>query len=480
MKMLSLVSLKRSFLKPLNLCKASCLRMVFIGFGLLFIGQVHGAENFWQNESHRTVAQSNSSPNGLTANLATSEQLNINGQLHQQANLHLAQQLSVDSSIVLEYSSSLEQDNLVLGYTHKNLSVSMLSGSGEDYSVLAGDYTGIDPYLFHGGYQQKFAVSGYALDYAVGQYGHLQFGQAEVTADHLQDRSARYFEWSNNRYFARFSEFSRGNETIGSGLDLGFALNNNKRIAFQSMSLENDKRLQRLRFQLDGNHSRQYWLDFSAHQNPLFEANNDYRVMFTFRTLLGANKLVSYQNESGADAGEAAIEDEAGSGSKKKKGKGWKRAVLIGGGVAAAAALSSSGSKPADRQFRFRTQNEAAREVLNDINPQSIRENREYGGWIFVNPDGSFASTVAVRGEAASVRLPDPQLSTPPMSVITASYHTHAAFDPRFDNENFSPQDLENDRMNNIDGYLATPLGQFKLHDIETDTVITLGTVATE
>jgi len=61
----------------------------------------------------------------------------------------------------------------------------------------------------------------------------------------------------------------------------------------------------------------------------------------------------------------------------------------------------------------------------------------------------------------------------------TATYHTHAAFDPRFDNENFSPQDLESDRQLGVDGYLGTPGGQFKFHNVTTGAIQTLGRLAT-
>jgi hypothetical protein len=378
----------------------------------------------------------------------------------------------------MQYQQGGEQQNYVLGLQRNDLTVSMLRGNGEDIMQLGGNYNGVDPYLFHGGYKQDFTVSGYAVDHGFGRFGHLQYGEATVVADNLADRRARYLEWSNSQYFARVSRFARGNDTVGSGLDLGFAFDN-KRVALQTMSLENNKRMQRIRFQFEGNHSRQYWLDLSAHQNPLYEANNDYRIMFNFRTMLGAKGLASYQNDDVTEE-DVATDDEGATAGKKKKRGGWQRAVLIGGGIAAAASLSSSGSESADTMTRFRTQNEAARDVLNEINPQSIRLNREFGGWVFANPDGSFATTTPVQGEAASVQLPNPQLAVPQGSRLTASYHTHGAFDPRFDNENFSPRDLENDRANNLDGYLATPMGQFKLHDVESGNIITLGTVATE
>lgn len=434
--------------------------------------------NFWQ--SPQQIVVSNNVSNELSAvfaSLATSESTELDGRFNRLQEASITQSLSPKSAVTMQYSSAGEQKNYVIGLQHDDLTVSMLSGRGEDTVQLGNDYTAIDPFTFHGGNRQDFEVTGYALDYRFGRFGHVQFGQADVVAEGLFDRRARYLEWSSNRYFARASRFARGGETIGSGLDFGIALAG-KRVAVQTMNLENAKRMQRIRFEFDGQKHRQYWLDFSAHQNPLFEANNDYRVMFNFRTLLGAKRLVSYQNDQ---VRPAAVDDEVSPDAKKKKakGRGWKRAALIGGGIAAAASLSSSGSATADSLTRFRTQNEAARDVLNGINPRSITLNREFGGWVFVNLDGSFGSSTPVIGQAASVTLPNPALAVPQGSNITASYHTHGAFDPRFDNENFSRQDLESDRQLFIDGYLATPLGQFKLHDVETGAVITLGTVAT-
>lgn len=451
---------------------------------------VFADDGFWDSPYNAQLSQFSSSSDfladqGLVAQLASTEQVNVHGRTSFQQDFSLAQRFSQNSELMFEYSqantyaSSDIQRNWVLGYRANNLTVSMLRGKGKDYSQLSGDYQGVDPYIFHGGNAQPFSVSGYALDYGFGRMGHLQYGQAVVESEGLLDRKARYFEWSNNKLYARATQFARGTESIGRGLDLGVAFSN-KRIALQSMSLDNDRKMQRIRFELSGKNSRQYWVDLSAHQNPLFEQNDDYRVMFNFRTLLGSQQLASFQNESSAPPAKEGEADPNGSKKKSKRNVWWQRGLLIGVGVAAAAGGSSSGSVMADENLRFFSQNDAARDVLNEVNPQSIRINREFGGWVFLNPDGSFGTSIPVQGDASSVRLPDPEFSVPIGSQITASYHTHAAFDPRFDNENFSETDLENDRANNIDGYLATPLGQFKLHDIETDTIIVLGTVATE
>ena len=447
---------------------------------------VSAADNFWQVPQANLITRSSDNSalqeSELSASLDTSHQADRNGRQTGQIALKLTKGFTDTSSYTFEYAQAVDQRNFTFGYTNNNLSTSFMRGSGEDYSRLAGNYTGVDPYLFHGGYKQEFESHGYALDYNFGNYGHLQFGQAIVKADGLASRRARYLEWSNSAVYARAMHFERGNESLGNGLDVGFAVGRrgNKLLAVQTMQLDNDRSMQRIRFQLNGQKSRQYWIDLSSQQNPLFEANDDYRFMFSFKTLLGTGSIASYQNDGGNTSDEAAIEDETGGPPvAKKSGRGWKRAVFIGVGVAAAAGLSSSGSSSQDNNMRFRTQNEAAFDVLNGVNPRSISENREYGGWVFVNQDGNYSSTAPIQGEAASVQLPDRNLVIPAGSRSTATYHTHAAFDPRFDNENFSPNDLESDSLIGVDGYLATPGGQFKYHDVSTGSVSTLGTIAT-
>lgn len=458
------------------------------GILMLSTATVLAEDNFWQSPQSAVVsdyaAYSLMGHEDLSTQLSSSEYLDINGRRAEQSSLSITQNFSDTSALTFEYASSRAQKNAVLGFTQNHLSVSFMAGSGEDYASLSGDYAGVDPYLFHGGYKQDFKTRGFAIDYGFAGFGHVQLGQATVASQRLQNRKAQYVEWSNNRLYARASRFVRGAEDIGNGLDLGFAIGANKLLAVQAMQLDNERRMQRLRLQFNGSHSRQYWVDFSSHQNSLFKQNDDFQVMFNFKTLLGSRQLASYQNGQvrGIGAGDGdVIEDESGTASaQQKKGRGWKRAVFIGAGVGAAAALSSSGSSTQDNNARFRTQHDAAFDVLNGINPTSISLNREFGGWVFVSPDGSFSSTVPVQGEAASVVLPERSVAIPAGSRATASYHTHAAFDPLFDNENFSPTDLDLNRRAAVDGYLGTPGGQFKFHDVSSDTVTTLGSIATQ
>ena len=470
----------------------SCKTKSAILLGALLVTQLntaHSAESFWQAPQSQSISSNSQHSwrgfDDLSASLATNRQVDIHGRQIEQNEVSISHSLTQASALTFEYAQAGDQRNFMLGYTQNNLSLSVMNGSGEDFASLSGDYVGLDPYMFHAGFKQEFRTRGYGVDYGLGRFGHVQFGQATVASDGLAERRARYLEWSGNSLFARVTRFARAGEAIGSGLDVGFAFgeNHNKSLAVQAMQLEGDRSMQRIRLQFDASPQRQYWLDLSSHQNPLFQAKDDYRVMLNFKALFGGRQLASYQTDagSGGDASdEGSVDGESTGQPAKKSGKGWKRAVFIGVGVAGAAALSSSGSSAQDTSVRFRTQTEAAFEVLNGINPQSIRLNKEYGGWVFINPDGGYASTNPVSGQPASVILPDRNLVIPQGSRSTATYHTHAAFDPRFDNENFSPTDLNSDRKIGVDGYLATPGGQFKFHNVTTGEVSTLGPIATE
>ena len=119
------------------------------------------------------------------------------------------------------------------------------------------------------------------------------------------------------------------------------------------------------------------------------------------------------------------------------------------------------GLKPGDP---YPTQDTAARDAINDINPTSISEGREYGGWIYQNSDGTYSYTESNSGSRAGTSLgPVPQ-----GVQITGDYHTHGANDPGYDNENFSQTDkIGNDQMNTT-GYLGTPSGTIKRYDPST------------
>lgn len=145
------------------------------------------------------------------------------------------------------------------------------------------------------------------------------------------------------------------------------------------------------------------------------------------------------------------------------------------------------------RAASYPTMQDAARAALNDANPTSIRENREYGGLIYRNPDGTYGYTAPNHGSGTSY---DPSTaSVPPGTTRVGDYHTHGDYstddghgnpvrtnDPAldaFNSDNFSTPDLrgiEQDAQGNPDyrGYLGTPSGTFREYDPGTRTQSTL------
>ncbi len=101
--------------------------------------------------------------------------------------------------------------------------------------------------------------------------------------------------------------------------------------------------------------------------------------------------------------------------------------------------------------------------VLNEINPQSVSEDCEYGGFIYRTVAGEYLSTSPQKGTMNMIQI---MADYPRSSVPVASYHTHAG-PPKagYQVEDFSPTDLRTDIAEMINGYLGTPLGQFKRHD---------------
>lgn len=136
--------------------------------------------------------------------------------------------------------------------------------------------------------------------------------------------------------------------------------------------------------------------------------------------------------------------------------------------IANSALASSSQSLSAietnpNRQPRPRSTPEVAfmKAQLNAIQPRSIAENREYCGYLGVLANGDFAISGPKRGAPAGCTPANP----PANMRIIASYHTHAAYAPRFDSEVPSSTDLEGDIQEGINGYVSTPGGRLWFTD---------------
>ncbi|MEP1535324.1 MAG: DUF4329 domain-containing protein [Paracoccaceae bacterium] len=99
----------------------------------------------------------------------------------------------------------------------------------------------------------------------------------------------------------------------------------------------------------------------------------------------------------------------------------------------------------------------AAKQLLSDLQERSIKNNREYCGLLLRRNNGTLFSSRTFRGTKAKCRY----RRIPRGAEVVASYHTHGAYLPGFDNEIPSISDLQFDMDWEIDGYVTTPGGRF-------------------
>ncbi|HEV7475020.1 MAG TPA: DUF4329 domain-containing protein [Pyrinomonadaceae bacterium] len=119
----------------------------------------------------------------------------------------------------------------------------------------------------------------------------------------------------------------------------------------------------------------------------------------------------------------------------------------------------------------FTTMDLAAAAALRRINRRSRRQNREYAGRICQNANG-FTFTPAVMGTQDSS---DPNASPCPTgSTTVASYHTHGANNPLYENEQFSniAGDIQFATSEGMPAYLATPARLMLVYDPAVGTTI--------
>ncbi|WP_196381608.1 DUF4329 domain-containing protein, partial [Ralstonia solanacearum] len=109
----------------------------------------------------------------------------------------------------------------------------------------------------------------------------------------------------------------------------------------------------------------------------------------------------------------------------------------------------------------YPTQEAAARQATNDVIVQSIYENQEYGGIIYRDRNGNYSYTAPRSGGNAAVDPGGPS-SCPAETTPSAYYHTHGAYDPNYDSENFSQADINYANHYGVDGYVGTPNSAFK------------------
>ncbi|WP_165351880.1 DUF4329 domain-containing protein [Salipiger sp. IMCC34102] len=97
-----------------------------------------------------------------------------------------------------------------------------------------------------------------------------------------------------------------------------------------------------------------------------------------------------------------------------------------------------------------------AQKTLARLQEPSFRKRREHCGFIGYDDKGKLKATPAVEGTMDSCAAPYPT-----DLAVTASYHTHGAFDEGYYNELPSTIDVDGDAGAFLNGYVATPGGRF-------------------
>ena len=344
-------------------------------------------------------------------------------------------------------------------------------GHGEDFSKVSSMYAGMDPYAYHGGRLSDFSYSGSGLNLSLGGGKQFQVGYSEVRSDGLENRRSSYVDFSTQRFFGRYTHIERGGVSIAYGLDAGFR-HGRVDVSYQSLTSERDVDTRRVRFNFIKDKRDRFWLDLSQHRNAVFSGHNDAQIMVSWQRQLGKKTSSTSSRLSNGFA--------QGSNPQAEGRNAFLRAASIGAGAASAALITSSGDAGQDGiTLRRATGHDAAREVVNYINPTSVELNVEFGGYIYRLPDGSFFYTAPLIGDANSVIYLPQFVIVPPGAEGTAHYHTHAAADPRFLNEQFSPTDINTAESSGLDSYLGTPAGRFVYYDPNTNQVSELGPAGT-
>jgi RHS repeat-associated protein len=100
-----------------------------------------------------------------------------------------------------------------------------------------------------------------------------------------------------------------------------------------------------------------------------------------------------------------------------------------------------TGLRPGDRYHDIRC---AGWNAIRDINMTSRHTSpawphgREYGGWIYRNPDGTYSYTAPAAGGAAGIQI-NQFTPIPAGATVAGDYHTHGAYDPAFNGQGINP-----------------------------------------
>ena len=119
-----------------------------------------------------------------------------------------------------------------------------------------------------------------------------------------------------------------------------------------------------------------------------------------------------------------------------------------------AQALASDGTARAESPDQM--QIDLVRERLAPLQHLSFATDREYCGYLYRLPDGSLEFTEMVRGghDGCTPLVPLKRIN------LIASVHTHGAYDPSVPAEFPTVLDMDSDKREKVNGYVATPGGR--------------------
>ena len=290
----------------------------------------------------------------------------------------------------------------------ENSNFMFFRGNGERYNQLNQGSLDLDPYFFHGGGNYNYRYQGLSSEFKVAKSTHVQFAYNKLFSGNLDPRSAWYSGISHNNFTAGATVAYRENDPTASGIVFSHS-GKSSDLHVQEIQHEAGSRYRSLSWRREQT-NRWYDFSFQSGRNPLYLANNENRVMFRFGGTLGRKQIAFNASDDGASEIEDVENPE-----QQKKSRGGT--VLVAGLVIGAAAAGSSGDDRLDNSNRFSQQHDAGFVALDNINPVSVRQNREHGGWIYRNGDGSFGFTDPVAGMLASVDIGNPD------NVIPRGHH---------------------------------------------------------
>ena len=146
--------------------------------------------------------------------------------------------------------------------------------------------------------------------------------------------------------------------------------------------------------------------------------------------------------------------------------------------------LDNTSRDPATGNGPYGSADDAARAALNNANPQSIQDNKEYAGLIYQDQDGKYYYTDPEGGNGDTSQPYDSP--APAGATVVGSYHTHGDYstmdangnpvrtdDPgkdQFNSDDFSREDkaffqAHSAPGQNHTGYVGTPSGKFRRYD---------------